>query len=77
MLSKNERKLLRKMYERVLENNKINCSNISALQIIEIYLSSLFIEDQKIDYRNFIRYHNLFNEIGDKNLNLKREEKRK
>jgi len=69
MLSKNEKKTIRKMFHRMFVVNLQQGCNISGTSVLEIYLSSLWIDEQKITLKQYQRYMSLSDKYLDNYYN--------
>jgi len=69
MITKNEKKTIRKMFHRLFIINLQQGCNISGTAILEVYLYSLCIYEQKITFKQYQRYINLSNKYLDNYYN--------
>ena len=69
MLNKNEKKIIRTMFHRLFCTNLKQCCNISGTSVLEIYLSSLWIDQQKITFKQYQKYMSLSDKYLDNYYN--------
>jgi len=53
MLSSTNKKVIRKMFASLLHSNLIGTSNLSGFYVLEVYLTSLWVDEKKISLRHY------------------------
>ena len=69
MLTKNDKKIIRKMFLRMFLINLQQGCNISGTSVLEIYLTSLWSDEHKITFKQYQRYMSLSDKYLDNYYN--------
>lgn len=67
MISKNNKRIIRKMLDILIYTNSIHSSNISGLAVVDIFLSDLW-KNREINLKQYRKYETIFRNACDNHI---------